>query len=257
MKINQAFEILKHAGGTRAARMIIGDQKKIPWIKVFWAARQLRRGVPVAKIIHEKWFYALKFYTNRHTLDPRPDSETLVSAVLGSPGVHILDLGTGTGCLIAAIVKNLPGATGVGIDKSRGAIRVAKKNIRDLGLADRIKIIRGDFHHQSSITNNQFDVIISNPPYIATGDPRVNDAAMHDPKMALYADDSGLAAYSAIAKNARKWIKPNGKIYLEIGERMGADVRKIFEKQKWKFNGAFNDLGGIERVLVFTFENHA
>ena len=104
MEINQAFTILQTAGGIRAARIITENIKHPSKIRVLWMAHLLRRGVPVAKIIHQKWFYGIKFYTNRHTLDPRPDTETLVSAVLNdahnNQSPKILDLGTGTGCII-------------------------------------------------------------------------------------------------------------------------------------------------------------
>lgn len=257
MEINQAFTILQKSGGTNAARIITRDRKKLPFIWVLWVARQLRRGVPVAKIIHEKWFYALKFYTNKHTLDPRPDSETLVTAVLEEYKDHkskikILDLGTGTGCLIASIVKNLPNASGVAIDKSRGALRVARRNIKSLGLDDRVLVTYGDFSRSSSTIHHPFDIIISNPPYIARGDARVNDAALHDPRMALYAKNNGLAAYEMIAWNAKKWLKKNGKIYLEVGAGQTLAVLDIFTNAGWNFIRSYEDLGGIERVLAFS-----
>ena len=145
MEINQVFESLRKAGGIRAARVIVENTKNFSKIKLWFFCRQLRRGVPVAKIIHQKWFYGLKFYTNKYTLDPRPDTETLVSAVISdcneNKKIRILDIGTGTGCIISALVKNIYGATGVGTDKSWRAIRVAKKNIKALGLSDKIKIL--------------------------------------------------------------------------------------------------------------------
>lgn len=163
----------------------------------------MRRGVPVAKIIKQKWFYGLKFYTNRHTLDPRPDTETLVAAVIADCGAdmkpNILDLGTGTGCIIASLVKNIPCARGTAIEKSRSAIRVARYNIKNLGLKNYIHIIHGSFYSKN-IVREKFDIIVSNPPYIASGDVRVDTGARHDPRCALYARDNGYAAYNAIAK---------------------------------------------------------
>ena len=109
MTINQAFEILKDAGGIRAARIITDNTKHFSRIRVWRMARALRRGVPVAKIIHQKWFYGIPFYTNKNTLDPRPDTETLVAAVIADnpTAPRILDLGTGTGCIIISLVKNI------------------------------------------------------------------------------------------------------------------------------------------------------
>ena len=254
MEINQVFESLRKAGGIRAARVIVENTKNFSKIKLWFFCRQLRKGVPVAKIIHQKWFYGLKFYTNKYTLDPRPDTETLVSAVISdcneNKKIRILDIGTGTGCIISALVKNIYGATGVGIDKSWRAIRVAKKNIKSLGISDKIKILHKDFYKRSGLPQS-FDIIVSNPPYIAKNDKRVNDGAHYDPALALYAKNNGLAAYEAIAKNAKNWIKNGGKIYLEIGIDMGSAVKHIFENEGWQFVRSEKDLAGIERVLVF------
>lgn len=257
MKINQAFTILQQSGGIRAARIITENTKKLSWIRVRIMAHKLRRGVPVAKIIGQKWFYGLKFYTNRHTLDPRPDTETLVSAVISdcsdnSPR-RVLDLGTGTGCIICSLVKNIPNMSGVAVDVSGAALRVAVKNIFALGLEKQINAIRGSFNNKN-LVREQFDIIVSNPPYIARNDTRVDDGATHDPKLALYADKNGLAAYESIAKNAKNWIAADGKLYLEIGMGQGTDIKNIFYKNGWNFVRSENDLSGIERVLVFCME---
>ncbi len=251
MKINQAFTILQRAGGIRAARIITQNNDKLSRLRVFFICRALRRGVPVAKIIHQKWFYGLSFYTNRHTLDPRPDTETLVAAVISDAPAHprILDLGTGTGCILISLVKNISGASGLGVDVSRGALRVARKNIAR-HVPGRVSVLRRSYHC-ADIPTTPFDVIVSNPPYIARGDSRVDAGAMHDPKWALYAGDDGYAEYAVIAKNARHWLKPSGKIYLEIGEGMADRVQAIFQEALWRFVRAERDLAGITRVLVF------
>lgn len=254
MNINQAFTILQSAGGIRAARIITENTKKVSRIRVLIMAHQLRRGIPVAKIIHQKWFFGLKFYTNRHTLDPRPDTETLVSAVISdclpNAAPNILDLGTGTGCIICALCKNIPDSRGTAIDKSHRALRVARKNIKALGLQKTIETKHTTFDRPYNF-GKQFDIIVSNPPYIAKKDARVNDGAKHDPKMALYAKNNGLAAYESIARNAKTWLKPHGKMYLEIGADMGTDVKNIFFKNGWNLIRTESDLAGIERVLVF------
>ena len=253
MTINQAFELLKDAGGIRAARIITDNFPKISWFRAHIIVHRLRHGTPVAKIIHKKWFYGLEFYTNRKTLDPRPDTETLVESVLSDKftAPKILDLGTGTGCIIAAIAKNIDSATGIGFDISRGALRVARRNIKNLNLRDRIKIKRGSFANHK-MTREKFDIIVSNPPYIEIGDPRVDTGATHDPHIALDAKNRGMAAYEQIAKNAKNWIAESGKLYIEIGAGAEVPVRKIFESAGWKFTRAEKDLSGITRVLVFT-----
>jgi len=254
MNINQAFEILKRSGGIRAARIITEKYKKISFLRTLYYSYLLKKGLPVAKIIHSKWFYGMDFYTNKHTLDPRPDTETLVSAVIkdciSNTPLRILDMGTGTGCIICALCKNIANMTGVAIDKSYSALCVANKNIKKFGLQNKIKVKHADFAHFQS--DEKFDIIVSNPPYIARGDEQVNDMAKHDPKIALYADNNGLAAYEQIAKNATTLINQNGKIYLEIGIGQSNAVIKIFEYFGWKFERIEPDLSGINRVLVFT-----
>lgn len=255
MKTNQAFTILSNAGGIRAARIITENKAKLSRFSVWCMAHQLRRGVPVAKIIGQKWFYGLRFFTNKYTLDPRPDTETLVAAVISDCGMgrtpNILDLGTGTGCILISLVKNIHGAHGIAVDVSRRALRVAAKNIRTYELTGQIKTCRASFMRDIKF-DKKFDIIVSNPPYIACDDARVDNGALHDPAMALYAENDGFAAYEAIAKNARNWIKRGGKIYLEIGIDMGPRVRQIFEAKKWTFVRSECDLAGIERVLVFS-----
>ena len=167
MTINQAFTILQNAGGIRAARIITENTKKFSRFSVCRMARKLRRGVPVAKIINKKWFYGLTFYTNTHTLDPRPDTETLVSAILSDPRPNspqrILDLGTGTGCIICALVKNIHNASGTAIDKSWRALRVARKNIKNLNLTNKIDAIHASFMDTNKI-GEKFDIIYKVDP---------------------------------------------------------------------------------------------
>ncbi len=254
MNKNQAFTVLQNAGGIRAARIITENTKKFSTFRIWRIAHQLRRGIPVAKIIGQKWFYGLKFYTNKYTLDPRPDTETLVSAVISDSPLnaapHILDIGTGTGCIICSLVKNIPDASGIAMDKSYRALRIARRNIKTHGLRDKIKTVHTTYTRPHNF-QTQFDIIVSNPPYIATNDTRVDSGARHDPKMALYAADNGLAAYKSIAKNAIAWLMSHGKMYLEIGDGQATDVKNIFINQGWNLVRSEFDLGGIERVLVF------
>ncbi len=255
MKLNQAFTVLQNAGGIRAARVITENTKNLSKIKIFFIACALRRGVPVAKIIHQKWFFGLSFYTNAHTLDPRPDTETLVSAVIGDcvdvSARKILDVGTGTGCIIVSLVKNIQKSAGVAMDKSRGALRVARRNVAAHDLRDSVSVVRGDFNCARTFAPDSFDIIVSNPPYIVANDGRVNTGALHDPKIALYAKNNGLAAYESIARNARTWLRRGGRIYLEIGAGQDAAVKKIFMDAGWGFVRADADLAGIIRVLIF------
>ncbi|MDR1071610.1 MAG: peptide chain release factor N(5)-glutamine methyltransferase [Rickettsiales bacterium] len=243
MTDNQAFAFLRRLAPAHDVKVILGNKKVGIW-NILWIALRLRRGVPVAKIIHRKWFYGLPFYTDRYTLDPRPDSEALVEAVIKNEKPRrILDLGTGTGCLLCAIIKNAPGAGGVGIDRSFRACRAARKNAKDLGLSDKIKILRGRFSNAAAA---DFDVIIANPPYVPTGDRRVDHGAGHDPKTALYGGRDGLKYYREIAG-----LETNAKLYIEIGRGQERAVKKIFSALGWKFAARYKDLSGRVRALSF------
>lgn len=255
MTLNQAFTILQSASDSHIARIITDKYKKLSRLKTLYMAHLLRKGMPVAKIIHSKWFYGLEFYTNKYTLDPRPDTETLVSAVIADNTEDnvqktILDLGTGTGCIICALCKNIYNTTGIAIDKSRKALKVAKRNVKALGLSKIVKLKHSSF--ETFNTKQKFDVIVSNPPYIPYGDPRVNNFAKYDPKMALYAKEKGTYAYATIAKNARSWLKADGKLYVEIGAGQANIITKIFTYNGWKFERVEKDLAGINRVLIFS-----
>ncbi|MDR2269256.1 MAG: peptide chain release factor N(5)-glutamine methyltransferase [Rickettsiales bacterium] len=250
MANNQVFRFLKKFASPHDVKMIMNNtgMNNYSIFRIWRTAWQLRRKVPIAKIIHRKWFYGLSFYTNRHTLDPRPDSETLVDAVLKneSGAKTILDLGTGTGCLLCAILKNLPNATGVGIDKSRHACGIARRNAKNLGLNDRIKIIHLSFAKCRGSFMNDFDIVIANPPYIPNNDPRVDSGAKHDPKMALFGGADGLKYYREIAL-----LKTNAKLYIEIGIGQENGVKKIFREYGWNLISRFKDLSGRIRVLSF------
>ena len=229
----------------------------ISLFKIILIAFKLWRGVPVAKIINKKWFYGLPFYTNKYTLDPRPDSETLVEAVLKDlqtekqqHQTRILDLGTGTGCLLIAILKNFPNIIGVGIDKSQKACIVAQKNVNSLGLKDKIKIIHSSFISYLKYHASQYDIIIANPPYIPRGDKGMNRGALHDPKMALYGGKDGLRYYKEIAE-ALHHVKHSSKLFLEIGVGQENSVRKILDDAHWTFLSGYKDLAGKTRVLSF------
>lgn len=254
MNINQAFTILQKHSNAHIARIITQKCEKISFLRAIFYAHLLKIGMPVAKIIHSKWFYGLEFYTNKHTLDPRPDTETLVEAVIKDCDTEkkrfILDMGTGTGCIICALCKNIANMSGIAIDKSRSALRVANRNIKKLGLKKQIKIKHADF--ASFKSNTKFDIIVSNPPYIKYGDTRVNNSAQFDPKIALYTGNNGLAAYEQIAQNAKNLLSKNGKIYLEIGVGQSNPVIKIFGFYGFKFERVVPDLAGINRVLVFS-----
>jgi release factor glutamine methyltransferase len=213
--------------------------------------RRARRE-PVSRILGQREFWSLRFLLGDETLDPRPDSETLVEAVLArlpaDKPATILDLGTGTGCLLLAILSERKLATGIGIDLSREAIRVAKLNTAGLGLGDRARFVSGDW---STWRLGPADVVISNPPYIASGDIAGLEPEVHfDPVLALDGGPDGLECYRSIASRLPYLVTPGGLVAFEIGCDQAESVSALLLAHDCTVEPPIRDLGGLDRVLV-------
>jgi len=208
------------------------------------AARQ-----PVAQITGRRLFWGQWFRVTRDTLDPRPETETLVAAALEWPFLKVLDLGTGTGCILLSCLKGMPIAQGVGVDISDAALEVAAENSRDLGLAERARFLRSDWFSQ---VNGAFDLIVSNPPYIAASEmaglaPEVRD---WEPHLALSPGGDGLDAYRAIARGAGARLTPGGRLLVEIGPTQGAAVRAMLLAAGLEDVRILTDMDGRDRVVA-------
>ena len=210
------------------------------------------KGEPIAKILGYKEFYGRQFETGANTLDPRPDSETLIDAVLQlfskKESCKILDLGLGTGCLLFTLLCELPFSTGVGVDCSLEALMVAKKNQEYLQLRDRSICVQSSW---SDAINGEFDIVVSNPPYIGTSEI-LEDSTMYDPYGALFSGETGLEAYQQIIPRLKSLLKPFGKVFLEIGKGQELCVEKIALNCGLQSYGAFPDLSGTIRVLCYS-----
>lgn len=210
---------------------------------------------PVSRILGHREFWSLDFALAPATLDPRPDSETLVEAALaavpaGRP-LRVLDLGTGTGCLLLAVLHDRPSAFGIGVDRSEEAARTARDNARALGLADRAAFTVGDW---ATALAGRFDLVLSNPPYIPESDiaalePEVRE---HDPRLALSGGADGLDAYRALAAAMPDLLAPGGTAVVELGIGQAADVAALFRAAGLDIAGTPHDLAGIPRCMVAT-----
>lgn len=208
---------------------------------------------PVAKIVNKKSFWNFDFYTNNDVLDPRPDTEIMIESILEDyntdKNLNILDLGCGSGCIILTLLKLFENSSGVAVDISEKSLAITRKNAENLGI-DRIKIKKSNW---SDEIFKQFDVIVSNPPYIATKaiDDLTDDVKNFDPILALDGGNDGLDYYKYIAKTIKKNCKINTKLYFEVGDNQAKAVEEIFLLEGFKKNRIKKDLSGIERILVF------
>jgi release factor glutamine methyltransferase len=214
---------------------------------LFIGQRVARR--PVSKILQGRSFWKWDFYVTDDVLDPRPDTETLVEAALSEPFVHVLDLGTGSGCILLSLLDERPDAIGTGTDISDAALEVARLNAVPMGLTGRMTLVASDWF--SHVTGT-FDLIVSNPPYIAEAemaglDPEVRD---FDPIIALTPGGDGLDAYRAIAHGACAHLMPGGRILLEIGPTQARAVIDLLAASGLQDIHILPDLDGRDRVIA-------
>ena len=215
---------------------------------------------PVALIVGVKEFWSLPFKVTRDTLIPRPDSETLIEAVLEhfpdrKRDYRILDLGTGSGCLMFALLSEFCNAFGLGVDANQGALDTAKTNAEALGLAARARFVWGDWTAGlDPVRDGKFDIIVSNPPYITKPDWEnlEDDVRLYEPRTALVGGLDGLNPYRAVAPHLLEFLAPAGLFACEIGIGQAGEIRDILAEAGLTFLGARTDLAGIERCLLAT-----
>jgi release factor glutamine methyltransferase len=210
---------------------------------------------PLSQLLGRREFWGLSFRVTTDTLDPRPDSEAVVEAALVGVGdravpLDILDLGTGTGCLLLALLHELPRATGVGIDRSEPALAVARANAADLRLADRASFRQG--HWGAGLTGG-FDLVVANPPYVpgAEIDQLMPEVSRHEPRLALDGGPDGLAAYRAIAGQISGLLRPQARLVVEIGAGQRDSVAAVFAAGGLVCTAMHRDLSKRPRALVF------
>jgi release factor glutamine methyltransferase len=212
-------------------------------------------GEPVARILGQKAFYGRMFHLNADTLVPRPETELVVTlahrALMSHPHPTILDLGTGSGCIAISLLANLPNAQAVAIDMSVLALATARINAVEHEVEDRLSLAAGSWFDPLA-PGEQFDMIVSNPPYIETGViptlmPEVKD---HDPILALDGGPDGLQAYRIILAGARERLSPGGSLILEIGSTQGPAVIEIARANGFLTIALEKDMAGLDRALL-------
>lgn len=207
---------------------------------------------PVSRIFGKREFYGRGFIINERVLDPRPDSETLIETALAhlsdGAAVTILDLGTGSGCLLLTLLAERETAKGVAADVSPHALDVARGNAAQLGLEARAAFIESDW--LKNITG-RFDMIISNPPYLAPGEMEflARDVADYDPHLALYGGSDGLDPYRLICREAAGFLNPGGHLIFEIGALQASRVMAIMQEAGFEGVALRQDLAGRDRVV--------
>lgn len=258
----EAWLLLGAAIGADRATLLAhaGDALNEPGKKAFFrlVARRCQRE-PIAQIVGQKEFWSLPFAISKDVLCPRPDSETLVEMALAllkkrfekhrrkSP--RLLDLGTGSGCLVLAMLHALPKASAVGVDRSLKALAVARANGERLGLASRITWLCADW---GAALEGSFDLIISNPPYIERDEwPKLApEIRLFEPEAALMAGEDGLNAYRQVAPDIERLLAPGGIACLEHGFGQAEAVVKLMSAVGLTCIDRQNDLAGIERCLA-------
>ena len=250
----EARWLLKHVLGVSDADLISGTVAPSGDAIAAVQAVAVRRaaGEPASRIIGEREFNGLSYKVTPDVLDPRMDTETLVAAVCNRFKNHqprrILDLGTGSGCILISLLKAFPESIGVGVDVSREALAIAQENAESLGVGARASFVHGDW---AESLNESFDLIVSNPPYIPSGDiPNLDkEVRNYDPILALDGGFDGLQAYKKIFSQIKTFFSQGDCGFFEVGILQAQDVARLAENAGFLVKGYHTDSAGILRVL--------
>ena len=252
-------EILLSNSINRDKKHIILNPKEILSLEQLGKFKSLierrKKGEPIAYLINKKEFWKDEFFVNKDVLIPRPDSELIIEQVLKiyskDVQLQILDIGTGSGCILLSILKERSNFYGTGIDISKKSINVSKFNAKQLNLTNRVK-----FFHSSvdNFNNGKYDMIVSNPPYIEQLSLKYleNDVVNFEPKLALSGGFDGFSKIRKVINKASILIKKNGKFILEIGFNQKNKVLKILKEEGFYVNKAIKDYGNNDRCIIST-----
>ena len=213
--------------------------------------KKRKQHIPLQQLTGEAYFFGYKFYVNEFVLAPRQDTEILVEEVLkesqGREGLRVLDMCTGSGCILLSLLANLEESEGTGADLSREALKVAERNGKMLGLS--AQWINSDLFQQIS---GKYDILVSNPPYIQTAviEGLMEEVKCHEPRMALDGKEDGLYFYREITRLAGEYLSPRGLLAFEIGYDQGKAVARLLKEQGYEEIQIIKDLAGLDRVVT-------
>lgn len=216
---------------------------------------QRGKHIPLQQLTKEAYFYGMKFFVNENVLIPRQDTEVLVEQVLslskGKENLKLLDMCTGSGCILLALLANLKQASGTGVDLSEKALEVAQRNGKELGIE--VSWVQSDLFDKVS---GSYDIIVSNPPYIETSviEGLMDEVKLYEPRMALDGTEDGLFFYREITMQAGKYLKNNGILAFEIGYNQGKAVSEFMKENGYKEVQVLQDLAGLDRVVTGRIE---
>tara|TARA_R110002012_G_scaffold287185_9_gene479433 strand:+ start:82544 stop:83386 length:843 start_codon:yes stop_codon:yes gene_type:complete len=243
--------LLAHAASVDAARItLIAPEEIAPEIAERFenlvALRAVR--VPVSHLVGQRAFYGRDFKVSRDVLDPRPETESLIELALSEAFDRVLDLGTGSGCILVTLLAEQTKAQGMGLDLSEAACLQASANAVLHGVAGRADIRQSDWF---DVAEGRFDLIVANPPYLAKSEMLsvAPELRLHEPEMALTDGQDGLSVYRIIASQAQGYLTATGRVLAEIGWQQGAEVAAIFKAGGWGRVRILPDLDGRDRVL--------
>jgi len=258
LKLSSSLEariLVKHITTLSDSDLIGVDNISLDEAEESWlnhAIEQRLNGRPISKIIGYKEFYGRNFIITDDVLDPRPDSETLIDAVLEyakgrNDTLRILDLGTGSGCLILTLLAELPNATGFGTDISDNALSIAAQNASALNMQNRVQFIKSNWLESIA---GKFDIIVSNPPYIETRTLETldKDVREFDPIIALDGGIDGLTPYKILFPQIRGFLNYDGFVAMEHGTRQHEQIQRLIDNAHFKQIRVHYDLGGHDRV---------
>lgn len=267
--IKDTYKDLSDKIGEHEARIILQERANISWATIISAPNTIidddvyamiqddlkkhEDGKPLSRIYGRREFWGLGFDVNEYTLDPRPDSETIIEFALKhfegkEPPKTIIDLGTGSGCLLLALLSEFKDANGIGVDLSQGAIDTAQINAQKLGLDSRCAFIQGAW---TESIQERFDLIISNPPYIVSKViPNLEKSVKnHDPILALDGGEDGLQAYNDIFSDLKRIMNEDALALFEIGFDQAIQIERLSKKYGIRIGGVHPDLSGNPRVV--------